>query len=399
MTEEKIRVMRIFSRLNIGGPSIHVVLLTAGLDRERFETTLVIGCAGEREGSFFDLAESKNVTPVVIRTLGRAIRPLRDLRSFLALCRLMMRERPHVVHTHTAKAGGLGRLAAFATGVPVVVHTFHGSVFLGYFGTLGSSIYTTVERCLARLTDAIVGISPAVVDELASHHLRPRHGMRTIPLGLELDGFVNGRCARPGTLRKRLGLDENVKLIGAVGRLAPVKDIPTLLEAVRQVDDVHLVLVGDGPERSRLETVRAELALTERVHFTGFLANLDTVYPDLDCAVNSSKNEGTPVALIEAMAAAVPVVATAVGGTPDLLRDGELGSLVPAGDANALASALTRTLAEPDASGARATRARAVVVEKYRSQRLIHDTESLYLELLHLKGIAAATPELSANGT
>ena len=158
MTHEKIRVLRIFSRLNIGGPSIHVVLLTAGLDRERYQTTLVVGREGDREGSFLDLAESKNVAPIVVPTLGRSIRPIRDLCSFIVLCRLMMRERPHVVHTHTAKAGALGRLAAFVTGVPVVIHTFHGSVFSGYFGALGSRIYKTVERVLARITDAIIGI-------------------------------------------------------------------------------------------------------------------------------------------------------------------------------------------------------------------------------------------------
>ena len=203
MTDEKIRVLRIFSRLNIGGPSIHVVLLTAGMDQKRFQTTLVVGREGDREGSFLDLAASKNVAPIVVPTLGRSIRPIRDLRSFIVLCRLMMRERPHVVHTHTAKAGALGRLAAFVTGVPIVVHTFHGSVFSGYFGALGSLIYKKVERFLARITDAIVAISPAVARELGAHRLRPRHGIHTIPLGLELDGLVDAPRSRPGALRRR----------------------------------------------------------------------------------------------------------------------------------------------------------------------------------------------------
>ena len=163
----------------------------------------------------------------------------------------MMRERPHVVHTHTAKAGALGRLAAFVTGVPIVVHTFHGSVFSGYFGALGSRIYKKVERFLARITDAIVAISPGVARELVAHRLRPRHGIHTIPLGLELEGLVDAPRSRPGALRRRLGLNQNVKLIGSVGRLAPVKDLQTLLSAVqRAVDvnaDVHLALIGDGP--------------------------------------------------------------------------------------------------------------------------------------------------------
>ena len=399
VADETIRVLRIFSRLHIGGPSIHVVLLTAGLDRERYQTTLVVGREGDREGSFLDLAASKNVAPIVVPTLGRSIRPLRDLRSFVVLCRLMMRERPHVVHTHTAKAGALGRLAAFVTGVPVVVHTFHGSVFSGYFGALGSHIYKTAERFLARITDAIIGISPAVAEELVAHRLRPRHGIHTIPLGLELDGLIDATRSRPGALRRRLGLNQNVKLIGSVGRLAPVKDLQTLLSAVERVDDVHVALIGDGPERSRLEQLRDELGLASRLHFTGLLSELENVYPDLDCVVNSSRNEGTPVALIEAMAAGVPVVATAVGGTPDLLRGGALGTLVPPGDANALANALADALEDRDASFIRAAEARTAVVEKYRCERLIHDMETLYHELLVLKGIAAATPEFSPSRT
>jgi len=399
VTDETIRVLRIFSRLNIGGPSIHVVLLTAGLDRQRYQTTLVVGREGDREGNFFDLAESKSVAPVVVPTLGRSIRPIGDLRSFVVLCRLMMRERPHIVHTHTAKAGALGRLAAFVTGVPIVVHTFHGSVFSGYFGTLGSRTYETVERLLARVTDAIIGISPAVAEELAAHRLKPRHGIHTIPLGLELDGFAHAPRSRPGALRRRLGLDPSVKLVGAVGRLAPVKDLETLLRAVERAADVHLAIIGDGPERSRLESLRDQLGLASRIHFTGFLSKLENVYPDLDCVVNSSLNEGTPVALIEAMAAGVPVVATAVGGTPDLLRDGRFGALVPPGNAKALASAILDALEDRDRSLARAGEARTAVLEKYRSERLIHDTETLYRELLALKGMAATTPQFSPGRT
>ncbi|GAG90083.1 unnamed protein product, partial [marine sediment metagenome] len=273
------------------------------------QTTLVVGREGDREGNFFELAESKNVQPVVVPTLGRSIRPLEDLRSLVTLCRLMMRERPHVVHTHTAKAGALGRLAAFVTGVPMVIHTFHGSVFSGYFGALGSRIYEALERLLARITDAIIGISPAVAAELAAHRLKPRHGIHTIPLGLELDGFAHRPRSRPGTLRRRLGLNPQVKLIGSVGRLAPVKDLPTLFLALSHMADVHVAIIGDGPERLALESLGDELGLGSRIHFTGFLSELETVYPDLDCVVNSSLNEGTPVALIEAMAAGVPVVA------------------------------------------------------------------------------------------
>lgn len=391
--------MRIFSRLNIGGPSIHVVLLTAKLDPSRYESTLVVGREGEREGNFDELARSKGVAPVIVPTLGRSIRLGDDLRSFVFLCRLMVRQRPHVVHTHTAKAGALGRIAALVTGVPVVIHTFHGSVFTGYFGTMGSRVYAATERCLARITDAAIGVSPAVSHELASHRLRPRHGIHTVPLGLELDKFLH-RSPR-GILRRRLKIPEEVKLAACVGRLVPIKDVATLLEAfsMSSVEDAHLVVIGDGPERARLESRCRELDLAGRVHFTGFLSELESIYPELDVVVNSSRNEGTPVALIEAMAAGVPVIATSVGGTPDLLQNGALGTLVPPASPRTLADALARVIQHPRRARARCADARTTVVERYRSERLVADIDALYRELLALKGVGAGVPELSATRT
>lgn len=189
--------MRIFSRLNVGGPSIHVVLLTAELDPARYDSTLVLGKEEAHEGNLHELAQSKNLDPVIVPTLGRSMRPVDDFRSFIAICRLIARHRPHIVHTHTAKAGALGRVAAPLMGVPVTVHTFHGSVFTGYFRKLPAAIYALVERALARVTDAIVAVSPAVAEEVKKKRLAPRHGIHTIPLGLELERFRFTACERP----------------------------------------------------------------------------------------------------------------------------------------------------------------------------------------------------------
>ena len=385
-SEEKIRVMRIFSRLNVGGPSIHVVLLTADLDPARYDSTLVLGKEELHEGNLYELAQSKNLEPVIVPTLGRSIRPVDDFRSFITICRLIALHRPHVVHTHTAKAGALGRIAAPLMGVPVTVHTFHGSVFTGYFRKLPAAIYTLVERALARVTDAIVAVSPAVAEELAKKRLAPRHGIHTIPLGLELERFRSPPAK--GRLRARLGLDRNIPLIGCVGRLVPIKDVPTLLSAWTRLEGAHLALVGDGPERARLESLARTLGVASRVHFTGFLSELETVYPDLDLVVNSSRNEGTPVALIEAMAAGIPVVATSVGGSPDLLQGGALGDLVPAGDPEALARALERALRRRDETDSRTHAARAAVLEHHRAKRLLHDMDTLYGTLRRRKGFA-----------
>lgn len=395
--------MRIFSRLNIGGPSIHVVLLTEQLDASRYETTLVVGREGDREGSFDALARAKNVSPLILETMGRSIRMVDDLRSFVFLVRLMARERPHIVHTHTAKAGALGRLAALVTAVPIVVHTFHGSVFSGYFGAMGSRLYAATERALARVTDTVIGVSPAVTEELVSNRLKPRHGIHTVPLGLELDRFSNVTVTPHGDIRGRLGIPAGVKLVGCVGRLVPIKDLPTLLNAFVNVDGAHLVLVGDGPDRAQLESLSRELGLDDRVHFTGFLSDLQTVYPELDVVVNSSLNEGTPVALIEAMAAGVPVVATAVGGTSDLLQNGTLGDLVPHGAPDALSKALSKALSEatqhPERVRLRCAKARSAVLANYRAERLVADIDALYRNLIAEKGVASNERALAPTQT
>lgn len=378
--------MRIFSRLNIGGPSIQVVLLTAKLDPAIYDTSLVIGREEDREGNFLSLAESMGVEPVSIPTLGRSIRPLGDLRSFIELCRLMRRQRPHIVHTHTAKAGALGRLAALLTGVPIVVHTFHGSVFSGYFGKISSRVYASVERVLARVTDTIIAVSPAVLEEISGHGLRPRTSAVAIRLGLPLERFYE----RPhhGTLRARLGLSRETPLVGCVGRLVPIKDLPTLLSAIAGLGGVHLAVIGDGPERKALEARAHELGIGARVHFTGFLSELEKIYPDLDVVVNSSRNEGTPVALIEAMAAEVPVVATAVGGSIDLLERGGLGELVPPANAEALAAGIAAALEQTSALAARTRKARSIVTETYQAERLVDDIDALYRTLLIEKGVS-----------
>ena len=382
------RVVRIFSRLNIGGPSIHVVLLTAGLS-ERYETTLVIGAEEDHEGSFAELARSKGVRPEVVPTLGRSIHPWNDFVSFLAICRLLLRVKPHVVHTHTAKAGALGRLAALVTGTPIVIHTFHGTVFSGYFGRVGSTIYRSVERVLARITDVAIAVSPKVAAELDAQGIAPKNGVRVVPLGLDLDPFRDHNTQ--GFLRARLGLGNDATLIGCVGRLVPIKDIPNLLQACAQLcferPNVHLAIVGDGVERSRLEQRAGELGIRERVHFTGFVSELPEVFADLDLAVNSSLNEGTPVALIEAMAAGVPVIATSVGGSPDLLRGGDWGALVPPQNPEALASAMAQILRDSKEARKRADAIRDEVIEAYRAERLVDDIDLLYRELMHEAGL------------
>ena len=377
-----------FSRLNIGGPAIHVILATAGLDRARYDSLLVVGREGDREGNFFDLARAKGIEYHVIASLGREIRPLRDLITFVRLLGLMRRERPQIVHTHTAKAGVLGRLAVRMARVPVVVHTFHGSAFEGYFGPIGSAVIQCIERALAWITDAVVAVSPRIADDLIQRRIAPKRKIEVIPLGLELDLFSQTERHK-GELRQELGLSPQIRLIGSVGRLVPIKDVGTLLSALAELartdPNVALLVVGDGPERASLEAEACRLNLGPHVRFLGFRSDLERIYADLDVAVNCSLNEGTPVALIEAMAASVPVVATGVGGTPDLLEDGRLGRLVPPRDPQALAEAISHALSPEGDRTEQAQLARQSVLRRFSLERLLGDLDQLYLRLLKAK--------------
>jgi glycosyltransferase involved in cell wall biosynthesis len=361
-----------------------VILLTAGLKDRGYETKLVVGQESPREGNLFDLAARKDVACVAMPGLGREVLPWRDLRALVGLYRLMRSFRPHIVHTHTAKAGMLGRLAARAAGVPVVVHTFHGHVLRGYFGSLTTAFYRTVERWLGASSDVLVAVSDAVKRDLVALGIAPDAKIRVIPLGLDLEPLA---LALPrGSLRGEAGVAENAPLVGIVGRLAPIKDVATFLRAAAEVraaiPTARFAVVGDGEERGRLEAERARLGLADSVFFHGWRRDMAAVYGDLDVVVNCSRNEGTPVALIEALAAARPVVATRVGGTPDLLGDGRRGLLVPPGDPDALAAGMLDALRGSDPVRARAREGQAYVLAHHSSRRLIDDVDALYRELL-----------------
>lgn len=392
----RIRLLRLFSRLNIGGPAIHVILVTAGLDPQRYDSRLIVGREGQREGNFFDLAHSKGVSFRVIPSFVRRIQPFLDLVTFVRLYRLMRRQRPDIVHTHTAKAGALGRVAARLAGVPIVVHTFHGSVFQGYFGGLSCRVFQFIEKVLVRWTDKVVAVSPRVAEELVRRRIAPHEKVEVIYLGLELERFRNIDKYR-GELRHELRISRSAPLVGVVGRLVSIKEIPTLLRAMKELivskPNAVLLVAGDGPERDNLELEAAcRLGIGGSVRFLGFRHDLHRIYADLDLAVNCSVNEGTPVALIEAMAAGVPVVATEVGGTPDLLRNGLLGALVPSRDARALSRAMIDVLDHRERVLELAAKAQTDVIERFRSERLVADLDHLYTQLLAAKQVDLRSP-------
>lgn len=384
--QRPIRIMRIIARLNVGGPAIHVTLLADRLRPPEFETTLICGHIDAHEGDMAYLAEARGIKPVYVPELGRKLSLLRDVVTLVKLWRLMRRMRPDIVHTHTAKAGFVGRIAAWLARVPVRVHTFHGHVFHGYFGRRKTQLFLWLERLTARLSDRLITISPGLIDELsATYHVAPTEKFVNVPLGLELQPFAD-TPRHQGTFRDQFAIPRDAPLIGSVGRIVPIKNHALFLDMAchvkQQRPDAHFVIVGDGELRGAVEAQTETLGLRDTVTFTGFMQDLKPVYSDMDVLVISSDNEGTPVSIIEALAAGVPVVSTAVGGVPDLLQQGAHGRLTPSGDPDALADAVLAALSE---SGEGQHAIQEAVVAQYDIGRLASDLAALYRTLLDEK--------------
>jgi len=388
----RLKVLRVIARLNVGGPARHVVLLDRGLRARGYDTLLVHGTVGVGEASLETLADESGVPHLRVRELERRVSALSDVAAFVQLVSIIFKVRPDVVHTHTAKAGALGRVAAGLFNLTrrkpfrcVVVHTFHGNVLSGYFGRIATFLIVFAERMLALCTDRIVAISRLQRDEIVSR-FRVASSYRTavIPLGLDLAPFTEvGPSSR---LRRSLDIPEGDVVVGYVGRFVPVKDLPTLVEAFalaqRNHGNLRLVLAGDGPARSDIERLAVERHVRDRTHFLGWRPNLPELYAAFDICALSSVNEGTPVALIEAMAAAKAVVATNVGGVPDVIEHGRTGLLVPPRDPHAFGAAIMRLVSHPEERFCFGQSAQSSVVNRFAIDRLVKDIDTLYTDLI-----------------
>jgi glycosyltransferase involved in cell wall biosynthesis len=384
--DEPIRVLRVIARLNVGGPALHVSYLTSELDQIGYQTLLVAGRVSEGEGSMEYAARERGVEPVYIRSLQREISPIPDAAAVAKILNLIREFRPHVLHTHTAKAGTVGRMAAILAGrarPQAVVHTFHGHVLRGYFGGAKTEGFRRLERRLARASDALIAVSPEVRDDLVRLGIAPASKISVIRLGLDLANRVAAPADARDQLRTALRIPEKSFVVGWLGRMTEIKRVDDLLRAFANVSpDAHLLLVGDGPLRSRLETLGSELGIGARVHFAGFRGDVGAVYAACDVVALTSANEGTPVTLIEALAAGIPVVSTDVGGVADVVDPGRSGFLTRPGDTAAIADGLRRLAADPDARERMGAAGRADVFERYSVPRLVHDVDLLYRDLL-----------------
>lgn len=390
---KQTRIVRIIARLNVGGPAKHVVWLTTALQDQNYRSLLVTGSvpAGEEDMSYF--AEEAGVKPFYIPEMSREISP-NDAVTVWKIFRLLLRERPDIVHTHTAKAGTVGRVAGFfyrwltpgtLIGKPrqcKFVHTYHGHVFHSYYGRGKTRMFLAIERLLARLvTDRLIVISEQQGAEIGNDFRVGRQGqIKIVPLGLDLQVFAN-HATRRARFRDELGIDDETVLVGIVGRLTEIKNHRMFLNSVARLKtrkDMRFVVIGDGSLRHSLEEQSRSLGLN--VIFAGGRKDPEYFYPALDIVALTSLNEGTPLTLIEAMANARPIVATSVGGVVDLLGDGR-GICVPSGDEEAFAAALSRLAADKQLQKELGARGLEFVERVYRKERLVEDIKHVYQEL------------------
>ena len=408
-----MKVLRIIARLNVGGPARHVVWLTEGLRSFGYDTVLVTGVvpAGEDDMNYF--AESAGINPVVVPQMSREI-SFNDVGAIWKLYRLMRRERPDIVHTHTAKAGTVGRVAgmmyrwltpATLLGKPRpcrFVHTYHGHVFHSYYGPNKTRIFLAIERALSRLaTDRIIVVSQQQRREINEQfHVGRAAQFAVVPLGLDLAQFENYELRR-AQLRDELRLTDDVFLIAIVGRLTEVKNHEMFLRVaarLKQISDdeqghapLRFLIIGDGHLRTPLEAMATTLGLKNDVTFLGNRKDPEVFYAGLDVLALTSRNEGTPLTLIEAMANARPVIATSVGGVVDLLgpetsrEDGcgicERGISVPDGDTEVFARGLQRLITDRELRTKLGRAGLEFVKQNYGKDRLLRDISQLYAEI------------------
>jgi glycosyltransferase involved in cell wall biosynthesis len=385
----RVRILRVIARLNMGGPALHVAYLTAGLRERGYDTTLVAGSLARGEDSMAYVADARGVEIVRIDELGREISPLRDLVATVRLARLIRRERPDILHTHTAKAGTVGRAAAVLAGrrgPPIVVHTFHGHVLRGYFGPVRTRFFRLLERWLARRTTALIAVSPQVRDDLVALGVAPAERFVVIRLGIELDERVAGERNGRAESRRYLGIEPERFAVGWIGRMTAVKRTDDILVAFKRLRDegvdAVLCLVGDGPDRPHLERRAHELGVIRDTLFLGYQEDVAPFYAAFDALVLPSSNEGTPVSAIEALAAGRPVVATRVGGVPDVVQEAADGFLVEPGATDELADRLAELARDPELRERMGRAGRERVLPRYAVERLVDDVDRLYRSLL-----------------
>jgi len=400
----KPKVVRIIGRLNVGGPARQACFLHQAL-RTNFDTILIAGHLDEQEGDMSYLLTSEDGVRW-IRSMSRPVRLWTDFLAFVHIVRILRAERPDLVHTHAAKAGTLGRVAAVLLGVPVRVHTYHGNVFHGYFGTLQTRIWLAIERTLNKITTRTVLVSESQVDELVEKYnvVSPQKAC-VIRNGYDLSLFGSRADVRQARdLRRVFGFDDSHFVVLWAGRLVPIKNVELLAQIVREAKrspKLRFLVVGDGTDRRKLETLTTGCS---NIHIAGWRTDMPELWAAADVGLVTSRNEGTPSALVEAMASGKPFVSTNVGGVIDLAASptqldsrfpvirASNGFLTPL-EASPMLDCLEFLAMEPAVALAMGSAGRSFALAHYSDARLQTDVESLYTHLLG-SACVATNPEV-----
>ena len=352
------KILHIITRLDTGGAAQNTLLSCQELC-DKYDIILVHGLS--YESGMTDLekkmvenkvetAKKSGVKVIALPSMVRSIRPVKDFKALITLVRLIFKEKPNIVHTHSSKGGILGRLAAKITRVPHIIHTPHGHVFYGHFGPFASKVFLWVEKIFTRFTDRLVALTDGEKDDYINLSVCPPEKLLKIHSGVDVTKFMHANGNRVEK-RRSLGLDQNEAVIGFVGWLLPIKGPDYLLKAMDEVwrghPEASLVLVGKGDMDVDLRAEALRKNVNGKIKFLGWREDIDEIMPLFDMLVLPSLNEGMGRVLVEAMAAGKPVVASRVGGIPDLVRHGETGYLVPPADEKALANGIKKLLDDP----------------------------------------------------
>lgn len=391
----KIRVLRIINRFNIGGPTYNATYLTRFLGDD-YETMLIGGLPEADESDSLHIPQSYGVEPVLIEEMVRTPSLTSDRKAYIRLKAIIREFKPDIVHTHASKAGALGRRAAKACDVPVIVHTFHGHVFHSYFGKVKTELFKQIERSLARNTDAIIAISERQKQELCTDHkICAASKTVVVPLGFDLDTFHDKQESERTSQRSKLKLADGEIAIAIIGRLAPIKNHQLFLDAMdlvlkRTTQAVKIFIVGDGSERETIETRVSELnsKYENCIHLTSWITDIGTFNAAMDLICLTSSNEGTPVSLIEAQAACIPVVTTDVGGVRDIVLDGDTGFVVAENKPTAFAEKVLELVEDEKKRQIMSQNGWNFVRDKFHYTTLVANVDRLYKELLKKKGNA-----------
>jgi len=383
------KVLRIINRFNIGGPTYNATFLTKFLSDD-FETLLIGGLPEEGESDSLHIPHEYGVEPVIIEEMKRIPNFKSDMEAYRKIKQIIEEYKPDIVHTHAAKAGALGRKAAFACNVPVVVHTFHGHVFHSYFGKLKTHLYKLIERRLAKKSSGIVAISDLQKKELVEiHKICPSEKINVIPLGFDLGKFRVNIAENRIQTRLNFGIGEDQIAVAIIGRLAPIKNhrfffqvVENLLE--KGIKNAKFFVVGDGECVEQLREIQSKInqKYGEFILFSSWIKDIDKFNAGMDVICLTSDNEGTPVSLIEAQACNVPVISTDVGGVRDIVLEGETGFIIQKGDLKGFSEKLGILIENDEIRKKMSQNGWNYVREKFHYLRLAKDMEAYYKELL-----------------